>query len=290
MKSPERCASPLYGSSHEYAMLLLKSCSAYLPMPFTLSHPAAILPLRPLLGRFGVLSALVIGSMAPDFPYFVGKLWPRIYTHTLESVIWFSLPAGWCVYVLFEYILRRPIWFVLPGIFRQRLSPEPQFGGILPVSVCLILGAFTHVTWDAFTHSSGALVRHFPILQLHWATLFDYQIWSYKILQHGSTLLGGLSLMIAIFWWQTHTPACFPLAESTAEKKLRGMGRLLLLLGPIVAGLAIGLLFSPPSLASVRSIARFIAYVVISGLSTTLLLLGFLSLRLSLRQDTVQDT
>jgi hypothetical protein len=137
-------------------------------MPFTLSHPAAILPLRLLLGRFGVLSALVIGSMAPDFPYFVGKPWPRIFTHTLESVVWFSLPVGWCVYVLFEYILRRPIW--------------------------------------------------------------------------------------------------------------------------IVAGLTIGLVFSPPSLASVRSIARFIAYIVISGLSTTLLLLGLLSLQLFLRQETVQKT
>lgn len=259
-------------------------------MPFTLSHPAAILPLRLLLGRFGVLSALVIGSMAPDFPYFVGKPWPRIYTHTLESVVWFSLPVGWCVYLLFEYILRWSIWFVLPGVFRQRLSPEPQFGGILPVSVSLILGAVTHVTWDAFTHSSGAFVQCFPILQLHWATLLDYQVWSYKILQHGSTVLGGLILMIAIFWWQKRTLPRYMIAESAAEKKRRFTTRLLLLLGPIVAGLTIGLVFSPPSLASVRSIARFIAYVVISGLSMTLLLLGFLSFQLSPRRETVQDT
>ncbi|MSQ59664.1 MAG: DUF4184 family protein [Betaproteobacteria bacterium] len=40
-------------------------------MPFTIAHPAAALPLlRPLRG-FGVLSALVIGSMTPDFPYFL---------------------------------------------------------------------------------------------------------------------------------------------------------------------------------------------------------------------------
>ena len=259
-------------------------------MPFTLSHPAAILPFRLLLGRFGVLAALVIGSMAPDFPYFVGKPWPRIFTHTLESIVWFSLPVGWCVYVLFEYVLRRPIWFVLPGIFRQRLSPEPQFGGIVPVSISLILGALTHVTWDAFTHSSGAFVQRFPILQLHWATLLDYQVWSYKILQHGSTLLGGLILMIAIFWWQTRTPPVFRLLSQQPKKNCASEHVLLLLLSPIVAGLVIGLVFSPPSLESVRSIARFIAYIVISGLSTILLLLGFLSFQLSLRQETVQKT
>src|SRR5215467_12574272 len=37
-------------------------------VPFTFSHPAAVLP----LARRGlVFSALVVGSMAPDFPYFV---------------------------------------------------------------------------------------------------------------------------------------------------------------------------------------------------------------------------
>ena len=40
-------------------------------MPFTLAHPAAILPIT--RGRL-IPSALVMGSMAPDVPYYVDKI------------------------------------------------------------------------------------------------------------------------------------------------------------------------------------------------------------------------
>ncbi len=63
-------------------------------MPFTLAHPAAAAPLR----RFGlVLSALVVGSMAPDFPYFLPGLPQDKFGHTLAGVFWFCVPAGLAV-------------------------------------------------------------------------------------------------------------------------------------------------------------------------------------------------
>mgnify|MGYP003438723927 CR=1 FL=1 len=41
-------------------------------MPFTLAHPAILLPLAPAARRFGVpFAALAAGSMAPDVPLFV---------------------------------------------------------------------------------------------------------------------------------------------------------------------------------------------------------------------------
>ncbi|MGH8296134.1 MAG: DUF4184 family protein, partial [Steroidobacteraceae bacterium] len=54
-------------------------------MPFTLAHPAAVLPLRraPLLRTV----PLIIGSMTPDVPYFlpwrIAKYIPQGATHTL---------------------------------------------------------------------------------------------------------------------------------------------------------------------------------------------------------------
>jgi hypothetical protein len=39
-------------------------------MPFTASHPAIILPLIYLPGKWISLTGLVIGSMTPDFEYF----------------------------------------------------------------------------------------------------------------------------------------------------------------------------------------------------------------------------
>ncbi len=53
-------------------------------MPFTLAHPAAVLPLRRL--RLLRTVPLIIGAMTPDMPYFlpwrIAKHIPE-YTHTL---------------------------------------------------------------------------------------------------------------------------------------------------------------------------------------------------------------
>src|SRR5581483_12465816 len=50
-------------------------------VPFTLAHPAAVLPLR---RRGLVFSALVVGSMAPDFEYFFGL--KRPISHTMPGI------------------------------------------------------------------------------------------------------------------------------------------------------------------------------------------------------------
>ena len=50
-------------------------------MPFTLAHVVAAVPLRRALGRRAVVSALVIGTMVPDFRYFVPGIYD-IETHT----------------------------------------------------------------------------------------------------------------------------------------------------------------------------------------------------------------
>lgn len=63
-------------------------------MPFTLSHAAATLPIKWRLGPRADFAALAIGSMAPDFPYFLGLPVHRDVTHSLFGVLWFSLPVG----------------------------------------------------------------------------------------------------------------------------------------------------------------------------------------------------
>ncbi|RKZ85433.1 MAG: hypothetical protein DRR19_16380 [Candidatus Parabeggiatoa sp. nov. 1] len=60
-------------------------------MPFTLSHPAAAVP----LARGGlVLSALVVGSMSPDFLYFLCLSTQYQFGHTFIGVFVFDIPTG----------------------------------------------------------------------------------------------------------------------------------------------------------------------------------------------------
>ncbi|HYM92834.1 MAG TPA: DUF4184 family protein, partial [Chitinophagaceae bacterium] len=63
-------------------------------MPFTFSHPAAVLPLNYVSKKYVSLTGLVIGSMTPDFEYFLRMRDRSYYSHTWKGVLWFDLPLA----------------------------------------------------------------------------------------------------------------------------------------------------------------------------------------------------
>jgi hypothetical protein len=169
-------------------------------MPFTLAHPAAALPLRRRLRGLGSASALAVGSMVPDLPYFlpVGIDGPE--SHSAAGLLWFDLPMGlacWLVYVL----LVRPFAFdVLPAAVVRRVEapdvrPDLSLRALPRIVVSVLVGAATHVAWDSFTHATGAGVDLFPILHTEVPALAGYEI--YSLLQHLSSIV-GLALLA---WW-----------------------------------------------------------------------------------------
>src|SRR5690242_6024991 len=81
-------------------------------MPFTISHAAAASPFRRT--RL-VLSALIVGTMAPDFEYFMhGRIIGRL-SHNLQGAFEFCLPASLIVLAVFHWILKRPVVALLPN-------------------------------------------------------------------------------------------------------------------------------------------------------------------------------
>lgn len=243
-------------------------------MPFTLSHPAAVLPLLRPLARWGVLSALVVGSLAPDLPYYVGVRGARPLTHTLASVVWYSIPVGWLAYLGFQHLLRRPAVFLLPEPLRARLDPRPHVAAFGPVTLSLALGALSHVAWDALTHRGRAvlLALSFPPQDL--GTLWGHPVWSYRVLQPGSTLLGGALLAAALLhWFLRATPRPVP-PDPPALQRVRSEARVLGLLAPPLLGCVVATRSAPPFYDLV-SFAWFMSYVVVAGLST---LVGVLAL------------
>ncbi len=63
-------------------------------MPFTFSHPAIVLPFGLIGQRYFSMTALIIGSMTPDFEYFLRLRVRSDFSHTLFGVFWFDLPLG----------------------------------------------------------------------------------------------------------------------------------------------------------------------------------------------------
>jgi hypothetical protein len=172
-------------------------------MPFTLAHPAAAVPLLRPLKRFGVLSALVIGSMTPDFPYFLPGEMTRHQAHSFAGLFYFCLPYGLLVYVLFHFVLKHPLIALMPDAIRDRLlhlcpSLWKLPAASLPaVFLSLLFGAATHVIWDSFTHPDGVMVQTIEALRTYLFSIQGAKFYVFNLLQHSSTLLGTLLLT----WW-----------------------------------------------------------------------------------------
>lgn len=164
-------------------------------MSLTIAHPIVVLPFR----RWLPLSALIVGSMTPDFIYVI-NLSPRgKFGHTIPGLFLFCLPAS----LIILYLLHR-VW--LPPFFagsqRRESFSHWTFGPtkhFLALCAAIIIGAITHDAWDSFTHESGWAVQRFQFLSETTIATKWGAVHLYKILQHGSTVLGtGILAFIAI--------------------------------------------------------------------------------------------
>ncbi|HSL47041.1 MAG TPA: DUF4184 family protein [Anaerolineales bacterium] len=163
-------------------------------MPHPVAHPAVAIP----FARAGmVLSALVIGSIAPDFGYFLPL--PGFFMYTLPGLFLFNLPMGLLLLWLFHTFAKWPLISLLPASLQSRLIPYAQgfsFGPprrFLMILLSLLAGSVTHVVWDSFTHSYGRIVERFP-------GFFHTSIAGiplYDIFQDGGTILG---LGFIVYW------------------------------------------------------------------------------------------
>jgi hypothetical protein len=125
-------------------------------MPFTLSHPAAVIPLR----KLGVFSALIIGSMMPDTVYFLPFFSEHDrFGHTLPGLFFYCLPAGLVLLWLFHHFMKQPLISLFPRHHQGRLSAaSPAFQFIpfrhfLFIVWSVLIGAVTHILWDSLTHT-----------------------------------------------------------------------------------------------------------------------------------------
>jgi hypothetical protein len=178
-------------------------------VPFTLAHSAAALPFcrSPLIP-----SALIIGTMAPDFEYFL-RLSPSIgYGHTLTGAIVLTLPLGTLVLWLFQISVKPLAVSLMPRGLQSRLIDFPVpfrfFGGarFSIILLSLLLGIATHLAWDSFTHAHSWLTQHWSFLRELSTLPIVGPVPHYKILQHLSTLLGLAALCTWFAHWYGETP------------------------------------------------------------------------------------
>lgn len=162
-------------------------------MPFTISHAAAAVP---LLRTRLVTSALVIGTMTPDVPFFLFLGHGSGLSHSWAGVVSLDLVLGVLGFVLWQRFLRSPVADLSPAPVRRRLrhpetTPAARRGvrGAALVALSVAVGAATHILWDAFTHSSGWGTALLPWLSARHGPWPGY-LWA----QVGSSVAGLLVL------------------------------------------------------------------------------------------------
>ncbi len=193
-------------------------------MPFTLAHPAAAVPLCRRFGKYGVLSALVIGSMTPDMHYLLPFV-ARKESHSLAGLFWFCLPAGLFSYGLFHLALKQPFLLLLPSGIAERLAPhvrtalpEVPRAGVL---ISLLSGALTHLAWDALTHGDNFGFRSLDFLDTVVFSLGSHPVHVCDLLQGASSVIGvWLLFRWSIDWLHSARPETVEIAISARERSL----------------------------------------------------------------------
>lgn len=218
-----RMQSPL-GYTLTSALLLPLRASQ---MPFTVSHAAAVLPLRRLNL---VWSAFIVGSMAPDFPYIIGNTYFRDLGHQYPGLIEFTIPASLVALWLFHAIIKRPIIQLLPAGVQERLRDQTGDFRFLParrflaILGSIMLGIASHLVWDSFTHAYSWPWRHFAFLQ-SWMVvpIVNHRMPMFGVLQYGSTIVGMLALAIWVWLWYRRSPVSAEPAPRPRPKSYFGL-------------------------------------------------------------------
>lgn len=169
-------------------------------MPFTFSHPAIVLPLKRIFGKWVSLTGLIIGSLTPDFEYFFRMKIQSEFSHTILGTLWFDFPLGIVLCFIFHEIVKTPLIENLPQGFQNRLLKLKDTDwkkyfrkNWAIVFISITIGAYSHVLWDSFTHQHAYFVNLFSLDN----TINETNVPIYKILQHLSSLVGG----IIIIWY-----------------------------------------------------------------------------------------
>lgn len=176
-------------------------------MPFTLAHPAAIIPFKRFCPRYLSFPALIAGSISPDLSYFFGRFDLGPFAHHPLKGFLFGVPAGLFILAAF-YFLRSPALKMLPHRYREVFQPLVlrRVGTPLAISLSLIIGVATHILWDSFTHNHSLLVQQLPFLRIPILPMGYTTVRLVHVVSYICSFLGVFWLSLLYSRWRATEP------------------------------------------------------------------------------------
>ena len=231
-------------------------------MPFTLAHPAAVLPLRAV--RQLRTAPLFVGAMVPDLPTYlpggIARYVPLthafVHSYTIDLVLGYASLAALC-------ILRMPLTALLGvrarALCLHALAPFRHASAWVLAAPAILLGVWTHLLWDSFTHKDGWIVHRVAALRAPFS-LGTYDGSVYHALQYLSSVIG---LSVLVLWYdRLATPASA--AGSGAGASRSAAGPVLLL--AFTAAVLIGAVQAVEHFEQTRSVYRTLDLLLIAVL------------------------
>ena len=168
-------------------------------MPFTFAHPAIVLPLAKLNSRFISITALIIGSITPDFECFIRMKAKSNYSHTLWGILYFDIPVSIIIFLIWNGLLKQTLIKNLPAFLQRRFdnrkNNEYKWYAII---ISLVIGIFSHLAWDSFTHSDGYFVENIPALHnIYSIGVIDRSL--YGLIRDISGVLGAICVIYVLY-------------------------------------------------------------------------------------------
>jgi len=166
------------------------------------------------------MSALVMGSFVPDFPYFI-SLEPRMfYGHSFPGMFTLDLPFALLSLWLFHAFLKQPMLMFLPAGFRRRLRTSVTSFRFWPMErfsllvLSILIGTATHLAWDAFTHRTSWIYENWAFLRSSVELPVIGEMDMYKFLEYASSAFGLVVVAVwIVYWYRTKKPSAAPVAE-----------------------------------------------------------------------------
>jgi hypothetical protein len=213
--------------------------------------------------------------MVPDMPYFLPGKFQRLIpeTHDFLGSVTVCLALGYLALVALR-VLRRPLTALLAPRARwlclHALEPFARLSGEwLWAAPAILLGVWSHLIWDSFTHTGGWLSRRVSALSAP-MVIGPYTEPVAHVLQYLSSVLG---LAIVIVWYARLPAQRFPADPHAARPPVGPILALIAVAGLLIGGVQASefyththLFYISMNILLTRSVAWFAALYLVAGL------------------------
>jgi len=174
-------------------------------MPFTLSHAMFAAPLKYIKPKYLSTTGLILGSMSPDFEYFIMLEPYRSIGHSIAGLFLQALPLSIIIAYLVHHLIKVPLSLHITS--RYNLSSRLyQFmhqenldtvRSWIVLIMSIVIGFGTHIVIDGFTHAHGYFVNLLPALN----DVLFMSMPTYKALQYSTSILGLIFIVCMIGYY-----------------------------------------------------------------------------------------